>query len=362
MLTLVPLLPQHAWDKTSASGKVGQLRPDEVRGQGGLQLPAEAGQPDQHVRHQPAVEGDRRAVDAVVSSRATALQLRAEQALLRAGQADPVQGDLRRRSPPTPPSWTRCARAAAWTWARCRSTTSGRPACCGSRATHWPRVPTPGVAEIVPNLYNAQVGPLLRPAVHPPGAGVPDQPAADRGQGLLRLRRPRQRAGTHPGLRPPWASPLENSGGPYPYSPSKAAALLKAHGWKVVPNGTVDLPAAGHRAVATAGPASPPGEQLAVPAHLLVRHGRPPTSRTRRSSPREAQAGIKLNLKSEPFNTLVGTIGVLHRGQSHPASTCGWQLRTSATTRTRCTRTAPASSTPARPTTTAATPTRRWTS
>ena len=39
----------------------------------------------------------------------------------------------------------------------------------------------------------------------------------------------------------------------------------------------------------------------------------------------EAQAGVKLNLKSEPFNTLVGTVGVCTAAR-HPASTCGWQL------------------------------------
>src|SRR6202020_270533 len=31
-------------------------------------------------------------------------------------------------------------------------------------------------------------------------------------------------------------SPLEKSAGPYPHDPSKAIALLKAHGWTVTPN------------------------------------------------------------------------------------------------------------------------------
>jgi peptide/nickel transport system substrate-binding protein len=39
----------------------------------------------------------------------------------------------------------------------------------------------------------------------------------------------------------------------------------------------------------------------------------------------EAQAGVKLSLKSEPFNTLVGAVGTCS-ASSHPASACGWQL------------------------------------
>ncbi|HEX3923068.1 MAG TPA: hypothetical protein VHY31_12340, partial [Streptosporangiaceae bacterium] len=39
----------------------------------------------------------------------------------------------------------------------------------------------------------------------------------------------------------------------------------------------------------------------------------------------EAQAGVKIALKSEPFNTLSGTVGIC-TASSHPAATCGWQL------------------------------------
>ena len=56
------------------------------------------------------------------------------------------------------------------------------------------QVPSAGVAEILPNLYNPTAGPLLRLAVHQAGDGVPDQPPADRHEGLRGLRRPRQRA------------------------------------------------------------------------------------------------------------------------------------------------------------------------
>jgi peptide/nickel transport system substrate-binding protein len=39
----------------------------------------------------------------------------------------------------------------------------------------------------------------------------------------------------------------------------------------------------------------------------------------------EEQAGIKFNLKTAPFNSLIGTIGTCTQA-SHPASTCGWEL------------------------------------
>jgi peptide/nickel transport system substrate-binding protein len=98
-------------------------------------------------------------------------------------------------------------------------------------------VPTPGVAEIVPNIYNPVNGPLL-------------------GQLYVRqaleylINRQQIRSDAFHGYADPgngpvavtygqqWASPLEKSGGPYPYSPGQAESLLRAHGWKIMPNGT----------------------------------------------------------------------------------------------------------------------------
>ena len=42
------------------------------------------------------------------------------------------------------------------------------------------------------------------------------------------------------GATPPtqWLSAQGRQGEPYPYDPAKAKALLVAHGWTVVPNGT----------------------------------------------------------------------------------------------------------------------------
>lgn len=182
--------------------------------------------------------------------------------------------------------------------------------------------PLPGVAEIVPNLYNAQVGPVLRQLyvrqameylinrqqiVAKVYGGY-----ADPGNGPV----PVQAFGQ-------WASPLEKSGGPYPYGPAKAVSLLKAHGWKVTPGGTstCQRPGAG---ASDCGAGIAAGQPLSF--QLLYSSGRTTTDEQEAAiQSSEEQAGIKIGLKPEPFNTLVGTFGVC-TASSHPASTCGWQL------------------------------------
>jgi peptide/nickel transport system substrate-binding protein len=179
-----------------------------------------------------------------------------------------------------------------------------------------------GVAEIMPNLYNSSVGAILRQLyVRQALEDLIDRPQivskvyegyADPGDGPVPL--------TASG---PWASPLEKSGGPYPYSPSTAAALLKAHGWKVVQGGTSTCQRPGTGATdcgagITAG--EPLSFQLVYSSGLT---GMAEQNAAIESS--EEQAGVKLTLKSEPFNTIAGSVGTC-TSTSHPASTCGWQL------------------------------------
>ncbi len=184
-------------------------------------------------------------------------------------------------------------------------------------------VPTPGVAEIVPNLWNPVNGPLLRQlyirqvleylinrkqivtqAFH----GY-----ADPGNGPVPVTYGQQ-----------WASPLEKAGGPYPYSPSKAAALLRAHGWKVVPNGTDTCLRPG-TAAADCGAGITAGEKLQF--QLLYASGSSYFDQMNAAiQTSEAQDGVKIVLKAEPFNTLVATTGTCN-AQSHPKSTCNWQLQ-----------------------------------
>jgi peptide/nickel transport system substrate-binding protein len=179
-----------------------------------------------------------------------------------------------------------------------------------------------GVAEIMPNLYNATVGPLLRQLyIRQALEDLIDRPQivskvyagyADPGNGPV----PMQASG-------PWASPLEKSGGPYPYSPSAANALLRAHGWKVSPGGTSTCQHPGTGA-SDCGAGITAGEPLSLQlAYSSGLTGMAEQNAAIQSS--EDQAGVKLTLKSEPFNTLAGTLGNC-TAASHPASTCGWQL------------------------------------
>jgi len=183
-------------------------------------------------------------------------------------------------------------------------------------------VPIPGVAEIIPNFYNAQVGPLLRQLyIRQALEDLIDRPQivskiyagyADPGNGPVPLK-----------ATGPWASPLEKSGGPYPYSPTKATALLKAHGWKVVAGGTSTCQTPGTGA-ADCGAGITAGE----PLKLSLTYGSGTATTDEQSAAiqsSESQAGITIALKSEPFNTLIADLGPC-TAASHPASACSWQL------------------------------------
>ncbi len=180
----------------------------------------------------------------------------------------------------------------------------------------------PGVAEIIPNLYSASAGPVLR------------QLYVRQAMEEL-INRKQITAKVYSGLADPgngpvplqaissWVSPLEKAGGPYPYSPSAAIALLKAHGWKVVPGGTSTCQRPGSGASdcgAGIAAGQPLGFQLVYSSGIASMDEQ---NAAIQSS--EAQAGVKIALKSEPFNTLSGTVGIC-TASSHPAATCGWQL------------------------------------
>lgn len=180
----------------------------------------------------------------------------------------------------------------------------------------------PGVAEIQPNLWNPTVGPMLRQLYirqvleylinRPQIVSKVYAGYADPGNGPISVL-----AGG------PWVSPLEKAGGPYPYSPSKAIALLKAHGWKVVPDGISSCQRPGTGAT-DCGAGITAGEQLNF--QFGYSSGTADTDEQNAAiQATEAQAGVKMTLKSEPFNSLISTMGNCW-ATSHPASTCGWQL------------------------------------
>jgi peptide/nickel transport system substrate-binding protein len=184
-------------------------------------------------------------------------------------------------------------------------------------------LPTPGVAEIVPNFYNAATGPLARQLyVRQALEDLIDRPQlvskvfagyGDPGNGPVPVTYGQQ-----------WDSPLEKAGGPYPYDPAKAIALLKAHGWKVVPNG-VDVCQRAGTGASDCGAGITAGEQLEFT--LLFTSGETFFDQQNAAvQSTEAAGGIKINLRSEPFNTIDATTGIC-TASSHPASTCGWQLQ-----------------------------------
>jgi peptide/nickel transport system substrate-binding protein len=184
-------------------------------------------------------------------------------------------------------------------------------------------IPTAGVAEIVPNLWNPVNGPLLRQLYirqaleyqinRPQIVSDAFHGYADPGNGPVPVTYGQQ-----------WDSPLEKSGGPYPYSPSKASALLSAHGWKVVPNGTDTCISPG-TGPSQCGAGVAAGTKLQF--QLLYASGSAYFDQMNAAiQTSEAQAGIHITLKSEPFNTLVATTATCNE-QSHSGSVCNWQLQ-----------------------------------
>jgi peptide/nickel transport system substrate-binding protein len=179
----------------------------------------------------------------------------------------------------------------------------------------------PGVAGMEPNFYNAQVGAVfqqlyIRQAMEelinrPQLVSKVYNGYADPGNGPVSVK-----------AYPSWASPLEKSGGPYPYKPQAAVALLKAHGWKVVPNGVSTCARPGSGA-SQCGAGIKAGQKLEF--QVLYGSGTDTTDEENAAvQSSETQAGIKLDLKAEPFNTLVGTVGEC-TAKSH-AQNCGWQI------------------------------------
>ncbi|HEY2443718.1 MAG TPA: peptide ABC transporter substrate-binding protein [Streptosporangiaceae bacterium] len=182
--------------------------------------------------------------------------------------------------------------------------------------------PVPGVAEIIPNFYSAAAGAVLRQLyIRQALEDLINRPQivsqvyagfSDNGAGPVPTN-----------AFPNWTSPLEKSGGPYPYSPTAAIALLKAHGWKVTPSGTSTCQSAGS-GPSDCGAGIPAGQPLSL--QLAYSSGSASMDQQEAAiQSSEAQAGVKINLKSEPFNTLVSTVGTCN-ASSHPASTCSWQL------------------------------------
>ena len=142
-----------------------------------------------------------------------------------------------------------------------------------------------------------------RPALRPCGDRAPDRPAgAD--QGRLQGRRGGSLRPIPTAPASPYA-PADASAAPYPYNPEKAVAILKEHGWKVVPGGqtTCEKPGSG---------ASECGEGIPAGTPLAFTWANQPKSvsstgvlesEALASKAKEA-AGITITLQTKTFNFL----------------------------------------------------------
>ena len=321
VLTFVPLLPQHAWDKTSASGKVGNYDETKAGAKAVYNFLQKQGSQTSTFATNPLWK--------VVDGPWTLSSFQSNGTYSYAPN--------KHYSGPDKPILSKVVNEAFTTdTAVLNALRSGGSLDVGSLPLNDIRqsgvlksegyslaiLHVPGVAAITPNFYNAQVGPVLRQLyIRQAMEDLINRPQivakvyggyADPGNGPVPVQ-----------ATPPWVSPLEHAGGPYPYSPSKAVSLLKAHGWKVVANGTSTCQRAGS-GPSDCGAGISSGQALSF--QLIYSSGM--TSMDEQEAAiqsSEAQAGIKISLKSEPFNTLVGTVGVCTAAK-HPASTCGWQL------------------------------------
>ncbi len=184
-------------------------------------------------------------------------------------------------------------------------------------------VPVAGNAEIVPNFYNPVNGAVIRQLyVRQAMEYLINRPEivskiyagyADPGNGPVPTLYGQQ-----------WDSPLEKAGGPYPYSPSKAIALLKAHGWTIVPHGTDTCGRPG-TGPSECGAGITAGEKLQF--QLIYSSGIASfDEQNAYIQATEELGGIDFVLKPEPFNTIVATTGYCN-ASSHPVSTCSWQMQ-----------------------------------
>jgi peptide/nickel transport system substrate-binding protein len=184
------------------------------------------------------------------------------------------------------------------------------------------QLPLNGTSSITPNFYAPTVGKVFQQLyIRQAMEDLIDRPEivskvysgyADPGNGPVPVT-------GYPNL----VSSAEKGQGMYPYSPSTAISLLKAHGWTVTPNGASTCADAGTGA-SQCGAGIAAGQQLAF--QLIYPSGIPETDQMMAAIVTwEEQAGIKITLKAEPFNTMEATVGTCN-ASSHPASTCDWQM------------------------------------
>jgi peptide/nickel transport system substrate-binding protein len=320
VLSYVPLLPQHAWDKTSMTGKVGDYdqTPSGAHAVWSF-LQKEGGQMGSFTTNPlwKVVDGPWKLVsfqnggdwDYVPNKQYS-------------GTVKPHLARINDVPYTSDTSELDALRSGSLTIGQLPLNDLSQEAVLKAQGYSFVTQSIPGVAYILPNFYAPGVAPMIRQLyIRQAMEYLINRPQitkkvyagdADPGNGTVPLV-----AGGK------YASPQEKADGPYPYSPAKAVALLKAHGWKVTPGGISTCQRAGSGS-ADCGAGITSGEQLAFT--LAYSSGSTTFDEQEAAiQSSEEQGGIKINLKSEPFNTLASTVGTCN-AKSHPASTCSWQL------------------------------------
>jgi peptide/nickel transport system substrate-binding protein len=180
-----------------------------------------------------------------------------------------------------------------------------------------------GFEYMIPNLKNPAVGPILSQTyVRHALSYLTDQNTMIKrfmyGYGV-------------PGYGPTPVNPKGNpfisnmeARNPYPFSVQRATALLIRHGWKVQPGGvdTCSRPGSGPN---QCGAGVADGAKLSL--NLLYSNGSPVTQEdTDLFAADASRAGIQINAKSSDFNTVISTVQPCVLPKDKNAPTCTWQL------------------------------------
>ena len=296
-------MPSTAWNIAAAGGPHLELQQPGEREED-LRLPQRAVQEALDLRHQPAVAGRRRAVQADrvqpddrrqhdgaepdLRRPAEGACSRAEGRVLRLLDGG-VQRDARRQAdqgivPPTTCRRCRGSRAGlqrlrlsrasvsttSSSTSRTRPTTGTRSSASSTSGRRWPTCPTR--PAIIHGVFDGAAAPAYGPVpAIPQTAYVPANAATN----------------------------------PYPYSIAAASQLLSSHGWKVVPGRHHDLPVARAPARPTVAPGSRRGRTIELHRLLHQRPGerRPGDDAAGRRRP--SQVGIKITPVAKTFNFIV---------------------------------------------------------
>jgi peptide/nickel transport system substrate-binding protein len=116
-----------------------------------------------------------------------------------------------------------------------------------------------------------------------------------------------------------WLSAAATRGTPYPFDVAKAKSLLTSHGW-TEKNGVMTCTSPGNGS-GNCGAGIAAGTKLSF-AYDYASGVQALDQQMQQYKSDAAQAGIQLNLKAEPFNTVLGQAVVCTPSQA----TCGWQI------------------------------------